>query len=114
MASTDRGIGHGGGRVLRWKSTKRRIEASVSVAHPLRCPGIALLRAQKTRPPRGRSCPYGGGGGNRTRVRRHSIPGTTCLARCSISDDGNTTCEARRHPYPLRFGTCWRVATGTY
>src|SRR5690606_17169768 len=45
----------------------------------------------------------GGGGGNRTRVRRHSISGTTCLARCSFSDGGNTTCEAHRHPHRLWF-----------
>ena len=43
----------------------------------------------------------GGDGGNRTPVRRCSMPGTTCLARCSISDGGNTTCEAHRHPHPL-------------
>src|SRR5690606_25026473 len=29
------------------------------------------------------------------------MPGTTCLARCSISDHGNTTCEAHRDPHPL-------------
>lgn len=45
----------------------------------------------------------GGGGRNRTAVRRYLMPGTTCLARCLISDDGNTTCEARRHPHPLWF-----------
>ena len=42
------------------------------------------------------------------------MPGTTCLARCLVSDDGNTTCEARLHPYPLCFGTGWRVAAGSY
>ena len=42
------------------------------------------------------------------------MPGTTCLARCLVSDAGNTPCEARRHPHPLRFGSGWRVATGTY
>ena len=42
----------------------------------------------------------GGGGGNRTPVRRYSRPGTTCLARCLVSDGGNTTCEAPT-PIPL-------------
>ena len=39
------------------------------------------------------------------------MPGTTCLARCLISNDGNTTCEAHRHPYPLYLDNGWRVAT---
>ena len=43
----------------------------------------------------------GGGGGNRTPVRRYSRPSTTCLARCLFSDGGNTTCEAHRRPHPL-------------
>src|SRR5690606_25275295 len=38
----------------------------------------------------------GGGGRNRTAVREHSIPGTTCLARCWISFPGSTACEARQ------------------
>ena len=42
------------------------------------------------------------------------MPGTTCLARCLVSDAGNTPCEARRHPHPLSFGAGWRVAAGTY
>src|SRR5690554_3542224 len=42
------------------------------------------------------TCVVGGGGRNRTAVRRHSIPGTTCLARRWISPPGSTTCEAHR------------------
>lgn len=38
----------------------------------------------------------GGGGRNRTAVRRHSIPGTTCLAHRWISSRNSTMCEA--HP----------------
>jgi hypothetical protein len=38
----------------------------------------------------------GGGGGNRTRVRKSYVPGSTCLARCLISSCGNTTCKAHR------------------
>ena len=44
----------------------------------------------------------GGGGGNRTPVRRHSMPGTTCLAHRSISPCGNTVCEAHRRAHPLK------------
>ena len=44
----------------------------------------------------------GGGGGNRTRVRRFYVPGSTCVARRSISSRGNTTRKA--HPGTSRFG----------
>lgn len=37
---------------------------------------------------------FGGGGGNRTRVRRRSAPGATCLSRCLISSGGNTARKA--------------------
>ena len=76
--------------------------------------GTGAIRQEKTPTENGWGFIIGGGGGNRTRVRRHSMPGTTCLARCSISDDGNTTCEAHRRPHPLDFGAGWRVAAGTY
>src|SRR5690606_2099472 len=56
---------------------------------------------EKSRDPCGSRLSIGGGGRNRTAVRRHSMPGTTCLARCSISSHGNTTCEAHRDPHPL-------------
>ena len=36
---------------------------------------------------------FGGGGGNRTRVRKSYVPGSTCLARCLVSSCGNTTCK---------------------
>jgi hypothetical protein len=42
-------------------------------------------------------------GGVEPPSEEHSISGTTCLARCSISHDGNTTCEAHRHTHPLCF-----------
>jgi len=45
---------------------------------------------------------FGGGGGNRTRVRRFYVPGSTCIARCLISSRGNTTCEAHRRTSRLR------------
>ena len=44
----------------------------------------------------------GGGGGNRTPVRRFYIPGSTCVARRLISSRGNTTRKA--HLGTSRFG----------
>ncbi len=38
----------------------------------------------------------GGGGGNRTRVRRRLTPGPTCLAHRSVSSSGSTACETHR------------------
>ena len=52
----------------------------------------------------------GGGGRNRTAVRRYSRPGTTCLAHRLVSPCGNTACEAHRRTHPLDLGHGWRVA----
>jgi hypothetical protein len=88
-------------------STPRRVAGKTCRSDRNRPPSA---RGAKKRPESFRripACPdyfgalIGGGGRNRTAVRRHSMPGTTCLARCSISDGGNTTCEAHRHPHPL-------------
>ena len=93
----------------------RRLAKSAGVRRNLhQYAGTGAIRQEKTPTENGWGFIIGGGGGNRTRVRRHSMPGTTCLARCSISDDGNTTCEAHRRPHPLDFGAGWRVAAGTY
>ena len=72
--------------------------------------GVVLCRAQKERAASLRPIQFGGGGGNRTPVRRHSMPGTTCLARCWFSCHGNTACEAHQDTYPLRLSRGWRVA----
>ena len=78
------------------------------------CIAYRLNRKNKSGRLRGPITEDGGGGRNRTAVRRHSMPGTTCLARCLISDGGNTTCEAHRHPYPLSLSPGWRVAAEAY
>jgi len=45
---------------------------------------------------------FGGGGGNRTPVRRSYIPGSTCIAHRLVSSCGNTVCEAHRRTSRLR------------
>ena len=52
---------------------------------------------------------FGGGGGNRTPVRKSYVPGSTCIARRLVSSCGNTTCEAHRRT--SRFGVS-RGSTG--
>src|SRR5574337_1946555 len=59
----------------------------------------------KTRkPPIGRLRIFGGGGGNRTPVRRRSAPGATCLVRRSISSRSSTPDEAHRGTSQFCFG----------
>ena len=58
--------------------------------------GVGAIGQEKTPTENGWGVVIGGGGGNRTRVRKHSTPGTTCLSRCSISSTGNTACQAHR------------------
>jgi len=59
------------------------------------------IRHERKGPARGPFL-YGGGGGNRTRVRKSYVPGSTCIARRLISSCGNTTCEAHRRTSRLR------------
>src|SRR3546814_6201621 len=62
----------------------------------LSCNHPSVGRRTKKGPPLRVALCIGGGGGNRTRVRRHSIPGTTCLAHRWISFPDSTVCEAHR------------------
>src|SRR3546814_12022869 len=61
-----------------------------------KAPVRKTTKRTKKGPPSRVALGIGGGGGNRTRVRRHSIPGTTCLAHRWISFPDSTVCEAHR------------------
>src|SRR3546814_4801192 len=63
-----------------------------------KAPVRKTTKRTKKGPPSRVALGIGGGGGNRTRVRRHSIPGTTCLAHRWISFPDSTVCEAHRGP----------------
>src|SRR5690348_8057712 len=67
--------------------------------------------AQMKRPARGGPVSFGGGGGNRTPVRRRSAPGATCLAHRSISSRGNTMGKVHRGTSTFWFNRGRRAAT---
>ena len=88
----------------------RRLAKSAGVRrNPHEYAGTGAIRQEKTPTENGWGFVIGGDGGNRTRVRRHSVPGATCLSRCLISSGGNTTCEAHRRTSLLDL-TCNRKA----
>ena len=64
--------------------------------NPQQHAGTGAIRQEKTPTENGWGFNIGGGGGSRTRVRRHSIPGTTCLAHRWVSSRSSTVCKAHR------------------
>ena len=75
----------------------RRLAKSAGVRRNLhQYAGTGAIRQEKTPTENGWGFNIGGDGGNRTRVRRYSIPGTTCLAFRWVSSPSSTAREA--HP----------------
>jgi len=90
-------------RTSRWRARPAPLSASASC---LRSRTSLFCEKWRSHPPRirkkwkrAREGPFlifGGGGGNRTPVRKSYVPGSTCIARRLVSSCGNTTCEAHR------------------
>jgi len=59
-------------------------------------PRGAGISGKKKGPETIRTLQFGGGGRNWTAVRRHSIPGTTCLSRRWVSSCSSTVGQAHR------------------